>query len=73
MALDGDSTANTLETKDDLGKSPEAQARRWKLELKLAAKRELKWREKVKEIRGYDEMLSTAVHKRLEGFLQVPF
>jgi hypothetical protein len=25
-----------LETTDDLGKTPEAQARRWKLELKLA-------------------------------------
>jgi hypothetical protein len=50
MALDGETLANTLETKTDLGKSPEAQARRWKLELKLAGKRESKWREKVKDI-----------------------
>lgn len=42
--------SNQLETEDDLGKSPEAKARRWKLELKLAGKRESKWREKVKDI-----------------------
>ncbi len=45
-----DSQANSLELKDDLGKSPQAVVRRWKLELKLADKRELKWREKVKTI-----------------------
>lgn len=41
---------STLERADDIGKSPEAIARRWKLELKLADKRESAWRSKVKDI-----------------------
>lgn len=41
---------STLERADDIGKSPEAIARRWKLELKLADKRESAWRNKVKDI-----------------------
>lgn len=41
---------NSLEKADDLGKSPEAVARRWKLELKLADKREAAWRKKVSDI-----------------------
>jgi hypothetical protein len=40
----------TLEQPSDLGRSPEAIARRWKLELKLADKRESVWRKKVSEI-----------------------
>lgn len=39
-----DPNANTLEKPDDLGKSPKAIADRWKLELKLADKREEEWR-----------------------------
>jgi hypothetical protein len=50
MALDGDSLANSLEKKEDLGKTPQAKARRWKLELKLADKRESAWRKKVSDI-----------------------
>lgn len=38
-----DPTANTLERPSDLGKSPRAIADRWKLELKLADKREMEW------------------------------
>lgn len=45
-----ESQANSLEFKDDLGKSPQAIARRWKLELKLADKRESAWRKRVSEI-----------------------
>ena len=45
-----DATANSLERPSDLGKSPEAVARRWKLELKLADKREWDWRKKASEI-----------------------
>lgn len=45
-----DSTANTLERPQDLGQSPEAVARRWKLELKLADKRERDWRKKASDI-----------------------
>lgn len=45
-----DSNATSLERPQDLGASPEAVARRWKLELKLADKREKKWREKAKAI-----------------------
>jgi len=41
---------STLERADDIGKSPEAIARRWKLELKLSDKRESAWRNKVKDI-----------------------
>lgn len=44
------SQASSLEKKTDLGKSPEAVARRWKLELKLADKREEIWRKKALEI-----------------------
>ena len=39
-----DPNANTLEKPSDLGKSPKAVADRWKLELKLADKREEEWR-----------------------------
>lgn len=42
--------ANSLEKKEDIGTKPSAVAKRWKLELKLAAKRESKWREKVADI-----------------------
>lgn len=45
-----DSNANSLEKPSDLGKSPEAVARRWKLELKLADKRESAWRKKSADI-----------------------
>ena len=39
-----------LEKSSDLGTSQQGIARRWKLALKLASKREIKWREKVKQI-----------------------
>ena len=42
--------ANSLERKEDLGSTPSAVARRWKLELKLADKRESAWRKKGSEI-----------------------
>lgn len=45
-----DEQANSLERANDLGTSPQAVARRWKLELKLADKRELNWRKKAKEV-----------------------
>lgn len=45
-----DSNANSLERAQDLGTSPEAVARRWKLELKLADKRESEWRKKAADI-----------------------
>lgn len=45
-----ESQANTLEYSDDLGKSPQAVARRWKLEIKLADKRESAWRKKASDI-----------------------
>jgi hypothetical protein len=45
-----DSNATSLERPQDLGQSPEAVARRWKLELKLADKRERDWRKKASDI-----------------------
>lgn len=45
-----DPNANSLERAQDLGQSPEAVARRWKLELKLADKREKEWRKKASDI-----------------------
>lgn len=45
-----DSGVSSLEKATDLGTNPEAQARRWKLELKLADKRETTWRKKVADI-----------------------
>lgn len=42
--------AETLEKASDLGESPEAVARRWKLELKLADKREQEWRKRAGDI-----------------------
>lgn len=45
-----DSNATSLERPQDLGQSPEAVARRWKLELKLADKRERDWRKKAADI-----------------------
>lgn len=45
-----DPQAMSLEKKTDLGKSPEAVARRWKLELKMADRREENWRKKAMEI-----------------------
>jgi hypothetical protein len=42
--------SGSLETKDQLGTSPKAVARKWKLELKLADKREENWRRKAREI-----------------------
>lgn len=47
-----DDRANSLERPDDLGKTPRAIARRWKLEIKLADKREKKWREKARQAIG---------------------
>jgi hypothetical protein len=47
------STDEVLEPREDkteLGKDPKAIARRWKIELSLADKREKSWREKAKEI-----------------------
>lgn len=41
---------SSLEKADDLGKTPQAVARRWKLELRLADKRESSWRKKAGEI-----------------------
>ena len=45
-----DAIGESLVSPADLGESPEAVARRWKLELKLADKRESNWRKKVAEI-----------------------
>jgi hypothetical protein len=45
-----DVNANILVKPGDLGKSPHAVARRWKLELKLADKRESAWRKKAADI-----------------------
>ena len=42
--------AENYEVPEDFGKNPEAKARRWLLELRLADKREKKWREKAKKI-----------------------
>lgn len=42
--------AQTLETPKDLGTDSAAEARRWKLEIKLADKRESAWRKKAKDI-----------------------
>ena len=42
--------SSLIETKEDLGKTPRGIARRWKLELKLADKREFDWRKKVSDI-----------------------
>lgn len=39
-----------LEKVTDLGTSPQAVARRWKLELKLASKREESWRKKARDV-----------------------
>jgi hypothetical protein len=41
-----------LETEKDIGESPSAITKRWKLELKLADKRESAWRKKAKDIYG---------------------
>lgn len=45
-----DQNSNLLEKPADLGKTPEAIARRWKLELKLADKRESDWRKTATDI-----------------------
>lgn len=45
-----DANYNSIEKESDLGRSPQSEARRWKLELKLAGKRESDWRRKVKTI-----------------------
>ena len=45
-----DENANAIETTKDLGRSPESIARRWKLELKLADKREAEWRKTAANI-----------------------
>ena len=45
-----DGINDAYESPEDIGRSPEAIARRWKLEIKLAQKRERGWRDKVKEI-----------------------
>ena len=50
MANDVGNQANSLEKPSDLGKTPEAVAKRWKLELKLADKREAAFRKKGKAI-----------------------
>ena len=52
-----DPNANALESPDDLGQSPKAVADRWKLELKLADKREEEWRKAASAIyRQYTPM-----------------
>lgn len=45
-----DAIVGSMEKPGDLGKSPAAIARRWKLELKLADKRESDWRKKAADI-----------------------
>lgn len=45
-----ESISQSLETPDDLGSGNRAIARRWKLELKLAEKRERNWRKTVDDI-----------------------
>jgi len=45
-----DPVAQTLERPEDLGTDSAAEARRWKLEIKLADKRESAWRKKAKDI-----------------------
>lgn len=45
-----EANANSLEKPSDLGMSSKAISKRWKLELKLAAKRESAWRKKVSDI-----------------------
>jgi hypothetical protein len=50
MTQENGSQANSLERAEDLGTDPKAIARRWKLELKLADKREQAWRKKSAEI-----------------------
>lgn len=42
--------ASSIEKEEDLGRSPESIVRRWKLELKLASKREYNWRKKAADI-----------------------
>ena len=48
--IDEPTQATSLEKPSDLGSTPEAVARRWKLELRLASKRERAWRNKAKAI-----------------------
>ena len=48
--LDADAQSASLEKVSDLGDSPRAVAKRWKLELKLADKREYNWRKKASDI-----------------------
>ena len=50
MELDDSINSFSLDDKEDVGKSPELVVKRWKLELKLADKREDKWRETVRRI-----------------------
>lgn len=45
-----DAISQSLERPTELGKSPQAIARRWKLELKLADKREQTWRDTAKRV-----------------------
>lgn len=45
-----EANANSLEAPEDLGTDGKAVAKRWKLELKLAEKRDKEWAKKVKEI-----------------------
>lgn len=48
--MNNDVVNESIETQKDLGTDDTAIARRWKLELKLADKRERDWRDKVKKI-----------------------
>lgn len=47
---DSPETISPIETKKDLGRSPQSIARQWKMEIGLANKREEEWREEVKKI-----------------------
>ncbi len=48
--ISDDSASEKLEKPSDIGKDPQAIARRWKIELSLADKREKEWRNTAKEI-----------------------
>ncbi len=45
-----EANASSIEKASDLGQTPAGIAKRWKLEIKLADKREAKWRQKVADI-----------------------
>ena len=53
---------NSIETTSDIGTSPSAIAKRWKLELKLSDKREEVWRKKVTDIYNLYTPENPALH-----------